>query len=82
MLQLAGKIFVSVKGLYIPTRQRLATPRQFYSCSDLRYIALRKGNLPLVPPTVITVGANSQLSPTDVALIESRRLPIKSEKRT
>jgi predicted nucleic acid-binding Zn finger protein len=75
---LAGKLFVCVKGLYIPRGQRFATPRQFYFCADLHCLSQKPfaSNL-VVPPTVISVGPNSELSPADVALIESRGLPIK-----
>ena len=75
---LAGKIYVYVMGLYIPRGQRFGTARKFYFCADPQCIARKPfaSNL-VVPPTVITVAPNSLLSLDDVALIQSRGLPIK-----
>ena len=73
-----GKIFVYVKGLYIPRGKRFAIIRQFYFCADLNCLTKKPlaSNLH-VPPNVITVRADSQLSPADIALVRSRELPIK-----
>lgn len=77
----AGKLFISVHGLYIPRGQRFAVSRQFYFCADLQCVQKKPfaSNLK-TPPNVIKIQAGSLLSSEDISLLQSRGLPIKDDR--
>jgi hypothetical protein len=67
-----GKRYIVVNGLYIPRNQKFAVSRQFYFCTDPRFIAIKPfaSNIQ-TPPSEINILQDSQLSSEDICLLRN-----------
>ena len=72
----AGKIFITVSGLYIPHGQRFAVDRCYYFCAHPQCIAKKTcaSNL-ATPPTTIEINQNLQLFKENI-ILQSRGLRV------
>jgi hypothetical protein len=73
----AGKIYVFVKGLYIPKNQTFATERIYYFCALPKCLSKKPyhSNI-IVPPQVVKVAGSTNLLAADITSIRSHGINI------